>query len=62
MSIIYNYIYNLQSQNMVYAARHRVRIFIPYALSLMVPVDPIYNCSVPPYDDGYLLYLQCKFL
>ena len=28
----------------------------------VVLVDRIYNSSVTPYDDGYLLHLQCKFL
>jgi len=43
---------------MVYATRHRVRIFIWY--TLVVLVDRVYNCSASPYEDGYLLCLQCK--
>jgi hypothetical protein len=26
----------------------------------VVLVDRMYNCSVYPYDNGYLLYFQCK--
>jgi len=48
---------------MVYAARHRVRIFHSVCAEYrVVLVDPIYKLFVSPYDDGYLSYLQCKFL
>jgi hypothetical protein len=30
---------------MVYAARHRVRIYLVYAEYRVMLVDPIYNCS-----------------
>jgi len=33
-----------------------------YAEYRVVLVDRIYNFSVSPYDDRYLLHLQCKFL
>jgi len=45
---------------MVYAARHRVRIYLVYAEYRVVLVDPIYNCSVSPYDGGYLLWVTLQ--
>jgi len=27
---------------------------------VLVLVDRVYNCSVSPYDDGYLFCVQCK--
>ena len=50
---------------MIYAARHRVHIFISnfyfkYAEYWVVKVDHIFNYSVSLYDNEYLLYLQHK--
>ena len=45
---------------MVYAARHRSYFYFVYAEYWVVRVDRILNCSVSPYDDGYLLDLQYK--
>jgi hypothetical protein len=57
---VYIYIYSLKSQIMVYAAMHR-HIFFSYTLEFwLVLVDHIYNRSITPYDNGYLLYIQCK--
>ena len=36
------------------------RPYLVYAGYWVVLVDRVYNCSVSPYGDGYLLYLQCK--
>jgi hypothetical protein len=35
-------------------------LYLVYAEYRVVLVDRVYNCSVSPYDDGYLLYLQGK--
>jgi len=34
--------------------------YLIYAKYWVLLVDGIYNRSVSPYDDGYLLYHQCK--
>jgi len=35
-------------------------LYSVYPKYWMVLVDRVYNCSVSPYDDGYLLYLERK--
>ena len=60
---IYIYIYIIFSHKLWYMLLGTEFVFfIPYRLSTGGASRSIYNCSVSPYDHGYLLYVQCTFL
>ena len=45
---------------MVNVARQSSYFYLEYAKYWVVLVDRVYNSSVSTYDNGSLLYLQCK--
>ena len=58
---IYIYIYSVSSHKLRYMLLGTKFVFLSRIRQIMGGAcRPIYNCSLSPYDDGYLLYLQYK--
>ena len=54
------YVFSSHELWYIYAAKNSSYFYFVYAEYWVVLVDRILDCTVSPYDDGYLFYLQYK--